>query len=499
MSQVKIYPVILSGGSGVRLWPLSRSHYPKQFLPLPGGSLFDGTVKRALGLETPSVRVGGMIVVCNESQRFIVGAALSEIPELSGLEVEVILEPVARNTAPAIALAALSALDSNAGEPDADPLLLVLPSDHEISPQEEFSRAVDKAVRCSKEGGLVLFGIKPWEPATGFGYIEQGEPVCCSSGSSLEGCGFKVSRFVEKPSLEAAGKMLDAGGYFWNSGMFLFGARAYLNELKQHEPEVFLQSIAAWRNACKRPGLICPAKDDFEKSPKISIDYAVMERTDRAVLVPADIDWSDLGSFEAFYQSGKGRADLGADAEGNVAFGDVLAIDSENNYLAAHSRLLAVLGVNDMVVVETADSVLVLPRERSQEVTRIVEKLKASGRLETEDPARVPKPWGSYEVLCEAPGFKIKRIEVASGASLSLQMHYNRSEHWVVVEGQAQVTLDEDVFLLNKDESIYIPVKTRHRLANPARDPLVIIEVQNGTYLGEDDIVRFEDDYGRES
>ncbi len=499
MSKVKIYPVILSGGSGVRLWPLSRSNYPKQFLTLPGGSLFDGTVRRALELDAPSARVGGMIVVCNESQRFLVSAALSEIPELSGLEVEVILEPVARNTAPAIALAALSALDSDGGGADADPLLLVLPSDHEISPQKEFSRAVDKAVRCSQDGGLVLFGIKPRAPSTGFGYIEQGEPVCCLTGSSLEECGFKVTRFVEKPSVEAAGRMLDAGGYFWNSGMFLFGARAYLNELKQHEPEVFLQSIAAWRNARKCPGLVYPAKEDFEKSPKISIDYAVMERTDRAVLVPADIDWSDLGSFEAFYQSGQGRSGSGADAGGNVAFGDVLAIDSENNYLAAHSRLLTVLGVNDMVVVETPDSVLVLPRERSQEVARIVDELKASARLETEDPPRVPKPWGSYEVLCEAPGFKVKRIEVVSGASLSLQMHYNRSEHWVVVEGQAQVTLDDAVFLLNKDESIYIPVETRHRLANPARDRLVIIEVQNGTYLGEDDIVRFEDDYGRES
>ena len=495
MSQANIYPVILSGGSGVRLWPLSRGNYPKQFLPLPGGSLFEGTVRRALELDAPFARIGGMIVVCNESQRFLASAALSGISELDGLKVEMILEPVARNTAPAIALAAFSALDAEGGGPSAgsgaNPLLLVLPSDHEISPQQEFSKAIDKAVCCSREGGLVLFGVKPQNPSTGFGYIEQGEPL----PDSGRGYGFKVNRFVEKPALEAAEKMLAEGGYFWNSGMFLFGARTYLNELKKHEPEVYLQSLAAWRGAAKRPGLIVPDREEFEKAPKISIDYAVMERTDQAVLVPVEINWSDLGSFEAFYQSGLAT---GADADGNVSLGDVLAVDANNNYLAAQSRLLTVLGISEMVVVETPDSVLVAPRAQCQDVTRIVEKLREARRLEPDNPARVPKPWGSYEVLLEAPNFKVKRIEVLSGASLSLQMHYKRSEHWVVVEGQAQVTLDDDVFLLNKDESIYIPVESKHRLANPARDPLIIIEVQNGPYLGEDDIVRYEDDYGRE-
>lgn len=503
MSKAKIYPVILSGGSGVRLWPLSRKNYPKQFLPLPDRSLFETTVRRALAIDAPSACLGGMIVVCNESQRFLASAVLSEISDLREQvgEVQIVLEPIARNTAAAIALSAFAALEMEGKDTDGaieveDPLLLVLPSDHEISPQENFSQAIDKGVRCAREGWLVLFGIRPLSPATGFGYIEQGEAL-----SGLLDCGFKVSRFVEKPALDVAEKMLAAGGYFWNSGMFMFGARAYLNELKKHEPEIYLHSHAAWskgRTQQDITGIAQPDVNEFEQAPKISIDYAVMERTSHAVIVPTDINWSDLGSFEAFYQSGLATVGGGGDADGNVSFGDVMAINSQGNYLYSQNRLLAVLGVNDLVVVETADSVLVAPRALSQDVGKFVEWLNANGRPESENPSRVPKPWGSYQVLLEAPGFKVKRIEVLSDSRLSLQMHDKRSEHWVVVEGQAQVTLDEEVFLLNKDESIYIPVKSKHRLANLAKGPLVIIEVQSGSYLGEDDIVRFADDYGRE-
>lgn len=480
----------------MRLWPLSRRNYPKQFLPLPEGSLFETTVRRALNIDIPSACVGGMIIVCNESQRFLAGAALSEIPDLTEQvgDIQIVLEPVARNTAAAIALSAFAVLEREGKCADGaietkDPLLLVLPSDHEISPQEKFSQAIENAVRCACEGWLVLFGIKPLSPATGFGYIEQGESL-----SGLADCGFKVNRFVEKPALELAEEMLAKGGYFWNSGMFLFGARAYLNELKKYEPEIYLHSLVAWNKGRKQQGIIRPDAGEFAQAPKVSIDYAVMERTSQSVIVPTDINWSDLGSFEAFYQSGL-RTE--GDADGNVSFGDVIAINSQGNYLSAQNRLLAVLGVNDLVVVETADSVLVAPRFLSQDVGKLVERLKANGRPESEDPSQVPKPWGSYRVLLESPGFKVKRVEVLSESRLSLQAHDKRSEHWIVVEGQAQVTLDGEIFILNKDENIYIPVKARHRLSNLARETLVVIEVQSGTYLGEDDIVRFDDDYGR--
>ncbi|MBQ4132764.1 MAG: mannose-1-phosphate guanylyltransferase/mannose-6-phosphate isomerase [Desulfovibrionaceae bacterium] len=488
MQDSSIYPVILSGGSGIRLWPYSRSNMPKQFLPLSelnGDSLFKLTVERALNIELP---LGKLIVVCNKTQRFLASVALSEIENLEARceGAQIILEPLARNTAPAIALAALSAMEDIKDE-EADPLLLALPSDHLINPQEEFAKAVKKAACYAAQNRLALFGITPSCPATGFGYIEQGEAIKAGETSG----GFQVNRFVEKPPLEKAEAMLRQGGYYWNAGIFLFSAKTYLDELNAHEPEIYAQCKLAWELSQQKGEVILPDFDAFAEAPKISVDYAVMERTDKAAIIPLPVSWSDLGSFEAFYQNTPGNE------AGNVCFGDVLALDSHNNYLSAQSRLLAVLGVNDLVVVETPDSVLVVPRSRCQEVGALVADLENAGRNEPHDPARVPKPWGSYQVLAEGPGFKVKRIDVLPGASLSLQMHYKRSEHWVVVQGTALVTLNDETITLNKNENIYIPSQARHRLCNPAPDHLAVIEVQSGGYLGEDDIVRFADEYNR--
>ena len=491
MYQSRIYPVILSGGSGVRLWPLSRSNMPKQFLALPeleGKSLFKLTVERSLNLRAP---LGGLIVVCNQKQRFLASVALGELPELSGRcrGVQIILEPLARNTAPAIALAAFSALEQAAGK-EGTPLLLVLPSDHLINPQEEFASAVEKALPHALDNQLVLFGITPAGPAAGFGYIRQGAPAPCSGQANGQD-GFLVSRFVEKPDLEQAEAMLAEGGYYWNAGIFLFSAQAYLDELLAWEPEIYAQSKAAWDEARRRGEVVFPDHDAFAKAPKISIDYAVMEHTSRAVLIPLDVRWSDLGSFEAFYQHSP------KDKTGNVSFGDVVAFDAHDNYLSAQSRLLAVLGISGLVVVETPDSVLVAPRSRCQELSGLAADLEQAGRSELHDPARVPKPWGSYQVLAEGPDFKVKRIDVLPGESLSLQMHYKRSEHWMVVQGTAKVCLNDELLTLQKDESVYIPQQARHRLSNCGPELLTVIEVQSGIYLGEDDIVRFADEYNR--
>lgn len=464
--------VVLCGGSGTRLWPLSRSLYPKQFMELGGHTLFGDTLARAAALPDS----GAPIVVCNEEHRFYVAATLQS----QGTAGSILLEPKGRNTAPAIALAALSALED--GE---DPLLLVLPSDHALQPQAAFADAVTVARRCAESGHIVTFGVTPDRPETGFGYIRQGAPLPCG--------GRAVERFVEKPDAERAEAMLAEGGYLWNSGMFLFRASAYLEELARFAPAIHAACATAWSGRSADHDFIRPEKDAFLNSPADSIDYAVMERTERAAVVPLTAEWSDLGSWEAFYAAAP------HDADGNACRGDVFAQDTRACYVHAAHRLVATLGVSDLVVVETADSVLVADRRHAQDVKKIVEELKARGRVEAENHPLVYRPWGSYESLARGERFQVKRIVVKPGGQLSLQKHHHRAEHWVVVAGTAEITVGDEVRLYHEDQSTYIPLGTLHRLKNPGIIPLVIIEIQSGSYLGEDDIVRLEDSYGRRS
>lgn len=473
-----IQPVILSGGSGTRLWPLSRGLYPKQFMAMNGGTLFARTVARALGLPD----VTAPIVVCNEEHRFLAAAILQEQSRRPGLEAAsesaILLEPVGRNTAPAIALAALQAMEKSR-----DPLLLVLSSDHIISPESSFAEAVTTGAAGAEAGYLAVFGVTPSRPETGYGYIKEGEML-------LPGV-FAVERFVEKPDEKTASAMLDQGGFSWNSGIFLFRASVFLEELSRHAPEAHKACLAIWAGRTLDFDFTRFRAEDFAVCPSISVDYAVMEHTDRACMVPLEAEWNDMGSWEAFYETGD------KDAAGNVRRGDVIQLDSKDCYLHSSHRLVAALGVEGLSVVETADAVLVLPRERSQDVKQLLAELKRQERPETDTHLKVYRPWGTYETLVLDDRFQVKRIIVKPGATLSLQMHHHRAEHWVVVHGTAKVTVGEKELILSEDQSSYIPLGTLHRLENPGRIPLEIIEIQTGSYLGEDDIVRFEDNYGR--
>ena len=466
---VSIQPVILCGGSGTRLWPLSRSLYPKQFMDIGGHTLFGDTVARAQALP------GALdpLIVCNEEQRFLAAALLQEQQQRGSI----VLEPMGRNTAPAIALAAFAA-----NEGGADPYLLVLPSDHVIEPQQAFADAVAEALRCAEQGWLVTFGVVPASPESGYGYIKQGEALAN---------GFGVARFVEKPDPATAAAMLQEGGYFWNSGMFLFRASRYLEELAVYAPAIHAQCKAAWEGRSADLDFIRIGREAFERSPADSIDYAVMERTSRAAMVPLAAGWSDLGSWEAFH------AIADKDADGNACVGDVLVEDSYNCYLHSSGRLVTALGVSNLVLVETPDALLVADRGQVQHVKKLVEHLHKAGRPEKDSHLRVSRPWGSYEVLATGERFQVKRIVVNPGAQLSLQLHHHRAEHWVVVSGTATVTVGDDVRILHEDQSTYIPLGTVHRLENPGRIPLAIVEIQTGSYLGEDDIVRLGDTYGR--
>ncbi len=469
-----IVPVLLSGGVGSRLWPLSRELYPKQFLPLTGSvSLLAQTVTRASGLG----EVGRSIVVCNDEHRFLVAEQMREV----GAELEaIILEPVGRNTAPAVAVAARQAL---AADPEA--LMLVLPADHVIADTEAFSAAVNKGVEAAQKGALVTFGIVPETPETGFGYIRRGEP------SGAEGAYFEIAAFVEKPALAVAQSYLEDGGYYWNSGMFLLGARSYLDELEQLSPEIYRASKLAFESANIDLDFVRLGEDVFSACPSDSIDYAVMEKTDRGVVVPLSCGWNDVGAWSSLWEVSD------KDVGGNVCVGDVMLEDTANSYIRSDSRLVAAVGVDDLVVVETADAVLVSSKDRVQDVKSIVTRLKAEGRDEVSAHTQVYRPWGSYESLAMAERFQVKRIVVNPGQQLSLQMHHHRAEHWIVVSGTAKVTRGDEVLVLTEDQSTYIPLGTRHRLENPGVIPLELIEVQSGSYLDEDDIVRFEDVYGR--
>lgn len=469
-----ILPVVLCGGSGTRLWPLSRKSYPKQFIPFLGhGSLLQETILRLR--EIPECAPS--ILVASEQHRFIVAEQLRAIDVAPG---SIILEPSARNTAPAVASAAFYAMESSG-----DPLLLVLPSDHVVRDPVVLGAAVEAGRPAAEAGMLVTFGIHPSAPETGYGYIRAGRPVPGSDGV------YSVDAFVEKPDQKTAASYLADGSYFWNSGIFLFRASRYLEDLALFAPDIHKACLAAYENAVKDLDFLRLGVREFAACPSNSVDYAVMERTDRAAVVPMDPGWSDLGSWSALLDISP------RDDAGNALLGDVIAQGTRNCYLRSGHRLLAVLGVQDLVVVETSDAVLVAHRDRVQDIKEIVKRLQDEKRPEAVDHRRVFRPWGSYEGVDASERFQVKRITVNPGAVLSLQMHHHRAEHWIVVRGTAKVTKGDETFLLTEDQSTYIPLGTVHRLENPGVIPLDLIEVQTGSYLGEDDIIRFEDLYGR--
>ncbi|MDB9996328.1 mannose-1-phosphate guanylyltransferase/mannose-6-phosphate isomerase [Gammaproteobacteria bacterium] len=463
---MSICPVIMAGGSGTRLWPLSRAAHPKQFLRLHGeDTMLQATVKRLSGLD-----IQAPITICNEEHRFFVAEQLREIDKLGSI----ILEPVGRNTAPAIALAALTAKD--------DPLLLVLAADHVIQDEAAFREAVIRAIPLAEAGKLVTFGIVPSAPHTGYGYIKRGKDL---------GEGFEVDAFVEKPSSDGAQDYFSSGDYYWNSGMFLFRASNYLEELKKFRPDILEQCQGSVMDVKADLDFLRIDKDMFESCPAESVDYAVMEKTSHAVVVTMDAGWSDIGSWSSLWDISE------KDGEGNSTHGDVIIHNTRNSYVRSDNKLVAVIGVDDLVVVSTKDALMVAHKDSVQDVKMITESLKIQARSEWQLSREVYRPWGKYDSIDSGEGYQAKRITVKPGAKLSVQMHHHRAEHWVVVAGSAMVTNGDKTFLLSVNESTYIPIGVVHALENPGKVNLELIEVQSGSYLGEDDIVRFEDRYGR--
>ncbi len=469
-------PVILSGGSGSRLWPLSRKLYPKQFLALTGEhSLFQQTLQRLSfeGMQKP-------VVVCNLEHRFIVNEQLAQI----GLGAQaMLLEPFGRNTAPAVAMAALQLLGEGRDE-----LMLILPADHVIDDELALRKALELARVAAEEGEMVLFGIPANSPETGFGYIKaaRGE-----DGDDLVPGAYRVMQFVEKPDAMRAAEFVRSGGYYWNSGMFLFRASRYLDELRAHEPDIYDTCVLALERSKLAGGALTIDSGTFECCPDNSIDYAVMEKTSRACVVPLAAGWNDVGSWSSLWDVHEKNSD------GNVLKGDVVTHGSHNSFVHATSKLVTLVGMDDVVVVETKDAVMIARKDAVQDVKKLVNSLDAKGRQETQSHCAVYRPWGSYDSVDNGVLHQVKHITVKPGAQLSLQMHHHRAEHWIVVSGTAQVTCDDKVFLLTENQSTYIPIASVHRLANPGKIPLEIIEVQSGSYLGEDDIERLEDVYGR--
>ncbi|MDB2415155.1 mannose-1-phosphate guanylyltransferase/mannose-6-phosphate isomerase [Rickettsiales bacterium] len=463
-------PVILSGGSGTRLWPLSRSLYPKQFLPLNSKlSLFQETIGRL-----NDIGASDSIVVCNEETRFIVAENLREINKSAA---GIILEPVARNTAPAIAAAALFALKQKK-----DPVILVLPADHVIEDIDLFKEAVNEANKLAEKGKLVTFGVVPTNPNTEYGYIECGNKISDTS--------FEISSFKEKPNKTTAQEFLNKGNYFWNSGMFMFKASAYLKELEKNNPDILKFAKSAIKDAKDDMDFLRLDKKSFAKCEDISIDYAVMEKTKDAAVVKLDASWCDVGSWASLWDISK------KDKDGNACKGDVIIEDSKNSYFYAEDKLVTAIGVENVIVVDTKDALLIADKSVGN-IRKIVSRLKSDKRSETNIHRVVYRPWGHYDTICKGARDLVKRLTVKPGAKLSSQMHHHRAEHWVVVKGTAKVIKDGEVILLSENESTYLPVGTVHSLENPGKIPLEIIEVQTGSYLGEDDIVRFEDLYGR--
>lgn len=489
-----IQPIVLSGGSGTRLWPLSREKYPKQLLPLIGeDSLLQATIRRVEGIA--DAELAAPMVVSNEDYRFVIAEQL----RVMGRPGTIVLEPVGRNTAPALTLAALAATKL-----EADPILLVMPADHVIVDKAAFRNAVSAGARLAAGGAVVTFGITPDAPETGYGYIQAGAAYAVASDT---GSGARlIARFVEKPNLQTAQSYLDDGSYLWNSGIFMMKASVWLAAIGAGRPDILAACQAAWSNGSTDGEFVRVGKDAFANCPSDSIDYAVMERLagDRSmagakghgklpvgVVIPLSAGWSDVGSWDALWQV------LPKDDAGNVMQGDVLLQDCKNTMAVSEGRLVACVGVNDLIVVETADAILVAHKNSTQDVKKIVDTLKKNSRTEGQIHRKVFRPWGWYDGVDAGARFQVKRIVVKPAGVLSLQMHHHRAEHWIVVSGTAKVTRGDETFLVSENQSTFIPLGTTHRLENPGRVPLEMIEVQSGTYLGEDDIVRFEDLYGR--
>ncbi len=462
-------PVVLSGGSGTRLWPLSRGQYPKQFLPLVSDhTLLQDTLLRLSGIAD----LQAPLAVCNEDHRFMMAEQLREI---NAKPAAIILEPVGKNTAPAVAMAALTASE--------DDILLVLPADHVITNIEAFHDAIAHARVLAEQGFLVTFGIVPTEPETGYGYIQR--------DTIQQGVAFNVAAFVEKPDLATAQSYLQSGDYFWNSGMFVFKAACFLAELEKFNPMMLAVCREALNTAEVDVDFVRINKAIFSTCPSDSIDYAVMEKTDKAVVIPLDAGWNDIGSWSALWDV------THKDAFGNAISGDVLTLDTENSFIYADHKLVTVIGVRDLVVVETKDALMIASKDKVQDVKHIVEQLKKANRKEAEIHRKIYRPWGHYDLVDEGDRHHTKRIVVKPGAKLSVQKHHHRAEHWVVVKGTALVSRGDETLLITENESTYIPVGVIHCLENPGVIPLEIVEVQSGSYLGEDDIVRFSDQYGR--
>ncbi|MCG8633683.1 MAG: mannose-1-phosphate guanylyltransferase/mannose-6-phosphate isomerase [Desulfobacterales bacterium] len=474
-----IVPVIMAGGSGTRLWPMSRALFPKQLIDLYNShTMLQNTLLRLEGIPG----LGAPLVICNEAHRFMTAEQLRQIHTDAGA---IILEPVGRNTAPAIALAALTAAGEGSQSGDDDPVLLVLPADHVIEDQAAFQKVVSQGYALAAKGLMVTFGIVPGSPETGYGYIQKGRIMDEASGAC------RIERFVEKPDMKTARAYLESGEFCWNSGMFMFKVSAITEEMKRLAPDMMRGCKEAVSKGNMDLDFFRVDRDAFEKITGDSIDYAVMEKTDKGVVIPLDAGWNDLGSFDALWQAGR------KDTLGNVTQGDILTHNVKDTYIHAENRMVAAVGLEKFVIVETKDAVLVSPRDKVQDVKKIVGQLKEKKREEAVTHAKVYRPWGDYETIDLAPRYQVKRITVKPGAKLSLQKHYHRAEHWTVVSGTAIVIKGEEEILLQENESIYIPLGYMHRLENRGRIPLELIEVQSGSYLGEDDIVRFEDVYGR--
>lgn len=467
-----IIPIILSGGAGTRLWPLSRELHPKQFLPLLNeDTLLQNTLKRISYLKTSPP-----IIICNEQHRFMVAEQLRQIDYES---TAIILEPEGRNTAPAITLAALVAQQQHP-----DPILLILPADHFMENPNGFLQSLLAAKLLTQQGNIVTFGIKPNKPETGYGYIKTAEKI--------GGCGFKISQFIEKPDLATATQLLESEEYYWNSGIFMFHSTVYLNEIKKHAPGIIENCEAAIKLVTKDSDFIRPSASSFNKCENISIDYALMEKTDRGALIPLETEWSDLGSWDKLWEINQEK-----DVNNNVLKGDVIISNVKNSYISSSHRLIAAVGMEDCIIIETSDAILIINQNNCHEINNIIKHLKSNQRLELETHLKVFRPWGSYELLATEPHFQVKRLVINPKAGLSLQIHNHRSEHWVVVKGTAKVTRDDKIIILSENQSTYIPAGMKHRLENPETTPVEVIEIQSGSYFGEDDIIRFDDYYKR--